>query len=362
VITVTATYKQADGSPAQGRVTLTPDIAAPFSADPSIITSSSISIVLDENGLFTASVYDSADPEWGTEDPVAYWVTETILGAYPRRRYRVLLTGGASVDLADIQPLDSDYETAVRPVPGPQGEQGPKGDAGPAGPKGETGPTGPQGDRGDDGTSVTIKGTVADAVALPPSANVGDGYITSDDGNLHVWDGASWIDVGPVRGPVGPTGPAGATGPTGAASTVPGPVGPTGPQGPAGPTGPSGPKGDIGNTGPAGPTGPTGPAGAPKDPATTVTDSYANADSSTAGVSDKYAREDHGHKVLTGNVVPSDLAASPASGTSDYLARADHVHALPDAAEVGAWKKWTGTQAEYDAIATKDPNTLYVVV
>jgi hypothetical protein len=26
-----------------------------------------------------------------------------------------------------------------------------------------------------------------------------------------------------------------------------------------------------------------------------------------------------------------------------------------------AWVRWTGTQAEYDAIATKDPNTLYVV-
>jgi hypothetical protein len=25
------------------------------------------------------------------------------------------------------------------------------------------------------------------------------------------------------------------------------------------------------------------------------------------------------------------------------------------------WKKWTGTQAAYDAIGTKDPNTLYCV-
>jgi hypothetical protein len=27
-----------------------------------------------------------------------------------------------------------------------------------------------------------------------------------------------------------------------------------------------------------------------------------------------------------------------------------------------AWIRWTGTQAEYDAIATKDPTTLYVIV
>lgn len=26
------------------------------------------------------------------------------------------------------------------------------------------------------------------------------------------------------------------------------------------------------------------------------------------------------------------------------------------------WKRWVGTQAEYDAIVSKDPTTLYVVV
>ena len=26
------------------------------------------------------------------------------------------------------------------------------------------------------------------------------------------------------------------------------------------------------------------------------------------------------------------------------------------------WRKWVGSQAEYDAIPTKDPGTLYVIV
>jgi hypothetical protein len=26
-----------------------------------------------------------------------------------------------------------------------------------------------------------------------------------------------------------------------------------------------------------------------------------------------------------------------------------------------SWARWTGTQAEYDALATKDPDTLYVI-
>jgi len=54
---------------------------------------------------------------------------------------------------------------------------------------------------------VTIVGSVANAAALPVSANVNDGYITQDDGHLHVWDGIQWNDVGIVRGPTGPEGP-----------------------------------------------------------------------------------------------------------------------------------------------------------
>jgi len=148
------------------------------------------------------------------------------------------------------------------------------------------GPTGPQ------GVSITLKGSVATyanlATISPPPA-VNDAWVVQDEGDLYVWTGTAWNNVGQIVGPIGPTGPQGpvgptgptgvqgVTGPTGAASTVAGPTGPTGAAGAgstvAGPTGPTGPTGAastvVGPTGPqgdastvAGPTGPTGPQGA----------------------------------------------------------------------------------------------------
>ncbi len=147
------------------------------------------------------------------------------------------------------------------------------------------GPTGPQGAQG---TSITLVGTVATEELLPESGNDNnDAYIVNDNGDLYVWDGTEWNNVGQIVGPQGATGPTGATGfegptgptgPTGAASTVTGPTGPsvTGPTGPTGatgadsqvtgPTGPEGPTGATGATGPTGAastvTGPTGATGA----------------------------------------------------------------------------------------------------
>ena len=53
------------------------------------------------------------------------------------------------------------------------------------------GPAGPKGDKGDPGTSVTIKGSVPTAADLPSSASEGDGWITANDGHLHVWTGGA---------------------------------------------------------------------------------------------------------------------------------------------------------------------------
>lgn len=159
--------------------------------------------------------------------------------------------------------------TGPQGATGPQGVQGPTGPTGPTGPvstvPGPTGPTGPTGPRGTDGTSVTIKGTVPNAGALPPTGNTpGDGYIAQDTGHLWVWSGTAWVDAGPIVGPTGPTGPNGIQGPTGPTGPL-GPTGPQGVQGATGPTGPTGPQGIQGPTGPAGGQGiqgPTGPAGA----------------------------------------------------------------------------------------------------
>jgi len=117
---------------------------------------------------------------------------------------------------------------------GPQGPTGPTstvpGPTGPTGAVGFTGPTGPTGAPGRDGSGVTIIDTLANTGLLPSSGNtIGDAYVI--DGDLYVWTGSAWQNVGAIRGPTGPTGP---TGQRGADSTIVGPSGPTGPTGATG--------------------------------------------------------------------------------------------------------------------------------
>jgi hypothetical protein len=139
---------------------------------------------------------------------------------------------------------------AVGPT-GPTGATGPAGDTGPTGATGGTGatgatgatgptgatgadstvpgPTGPTGATGPQGTSINFAGTVADITALNAITGqaVNDAYIVESDGNLWVWDGATWNDAGQIVGPQGPTGATGATGDAG-------PTGATGATGTAG--------------------------------------------------------------------------------------------------------------------------------
>lgn len=158
------------------------------------------------------------------------------------------------------------------------------------GPEGPVGPRGPQGVRGEDGTSIAVTGTVPTADDLPTEmgdGEAGQGWVSQDDGHLHVWDGSSWSDVGPVRGPEGERGPAGEDGEDGTSFLVQGHVptsqdlpvdaetgtayvladgtavqrfaggwgnpvpfrGPEGPVGPRGATGAQGVRGDDGDDG-----------------------------------------------------------------------------------------------------------------
>ena len=159
---------------------------------------------------------------------------------------------GATGAAGSVGPQGATGATGAAGAPGTPGANGatgatgPQGTAGAAGGVGATGATGPA---GNDGTSVTIMGSVANAAALPTGlgpSDAGDGYLTNDDGHLHVWSGSSWTDVGAIRGPVGLTG---ATGPAGSA----GPQGATGAGGPQGATGPAGSAGGVGATGATGP-------------------------------------------------------------------------------------------------------------
>ena len=139
--------------------------------------------------------------------------------------------------------------TGAQGATGPTGAQGEKGDAGDPGPIGDMGPTGPA------GTSVTILGTLDDPSELPTSGNTnGDGYLI--DGELWVWSGTNWVNVGNIAGPTGPSGPAGSMGIDG----VTGATGATGPQGATGPAGANGASGAAGANGATGATGPSGPS------------------------------------------------------------------------------------------------------
>ena len=153
--------------------------------------------------------------------------------------------------------------TGAQGIAGATGATGPQGATGTAGSQGATGATGAMGPAGADGTSVTIAGSVANAAALPTGlgpSDAGDGYLTNDDGHLHVWNGSSWTDVGEIRGPQGATGPTGMVGSQGATGAT-GAAGGVGPQGATGPAGTSGTAGATGATGAVGPAGATGPIG-----------------------------------------------------------------------------------------------------
>ena len=112
------------------------------------------------------------------------------------------------------------------PVQGPHGKEGPAGKDGHDGLRGPAGPQGPAGD-----AVEIISGSSPDA--LPDAPEPGQGVIDSDSGNIVVWDGNTWVDIGPVQGPQGiegPSGPAGADGKDG----KDGGQGPEGKEGPPG--------------------------------------------------------------------------------------------------------------------------------
>ena len=149
-----------------------------------------------------------------------------------------------------------------------------KGQKGDQGEKGDTGATGPA---GKDGTGVTIKDSFTDVDKLKEAhatGETGDAYLVA--GDLYVWSGEDWTNVGRIEGPTGPTGAKGDSGKDGT-------NGVKGDQGPAGPTGSSayqiwlnngntgneaaflaslkGVKGDKGDPGEKGDKGDQGPTG-----------------------------------------------------------------------------------------------------
>ena len=100
-------------------------------------------------------------------------------------------------------PAGADGLEGPEGLEGPQGIQGPQGLQGNVGPIGPIGATGPIGPVGPAGTSVQIVGSAADPSELDPAyaGDVGDGFLVA--GDLWVWDGVSWENVGNIQGPEG---------------------------------------------------------------------------------------------------------------------------------------------------------------
>ena len=187
-------------------------------------------------------------------------------GTDGKSAYQIWLDAGNTGD-------EAKFLSSLKGDKGEVGEAGPAGEAGKAftydmftpeqlqSLKGEQGPIGPAGPAGKDGTSVTIKGKVNDISelnALLATATTGDGYLLN--GDLYVFNGTSFTNVGQIQGPKGDKGEAGETGkpftydmftPTQLAG-LKGPQGDVGPQGIQGLQGEQGPKGEQGDIGPAG--------------------------------------------------------------------------------------------------------------
>ena len=148
---------------------------------------------------------------------------------------------------------------------GDTGQQGPQGIQGPEGPQGKQGIQGIQGPKGEDGKSINVKGSVNTVSDLNNLSNVsdGDGYVTADDGHLHVYSNSSWVDVGVVKGPKGDKGDKGDPGTNGTNGKdgAQGPKGEKGDKGDPGAKGADGRDGTNGKDGAQGPQGPQGPAG-----------------------------------------------------------------------------------------------------
>ncbi len=84
---------------------------------------------------------------------------------------------------------------------GAQGLQGPQGPEGPEGPQGVQGEQGEKGDKGDTGAGLNISGSLSNQSELPLIGDLGEGYLIN--GNLFVWTGTEFEDVGNIQGPQG---------------------------------------------------------------------------------------------------------------------------------------------------------------
>jgi hypothetical protein len=123
-------------------------------------------------------------------------------------------TGSAGLDGAAV---DRGYTGSV-------GYSGSQGSVGYSGSHGSVGYSGSKGETGSQGVSINFLGAVNTVGDLPASGNTqGDAHIVYANGDLYVWNGTSWTNVGEIMGYTGSKGDTGYTGSVGyvgSASTV----------------------------------------------------------------------------------------------------------------------------------------------
>lgn len=216
----------------------------------------------------------------------------------------------------------------------------------PRGQTGATGPIGPRGPQGEQGIQGE-RGVQGPTGATGPQGDTGPYFTPAVDANGNI----SWTNNGGLPNPQsqnikGPQGEQGIQG-------VQGPQGETGPQGPQGDTGP---QGATGATGPTGPQGPQGSAATIAVGTTTTLPAGSQATVTNVGTSSAAVFNfgipkgaDGGGSVDIDNLTITENA----SNEIQAVAVIDQ--------NTGIAKTWTGTHAEYDAIATKDPETEYII-
>lgn len=187
-----------------------------------------ITPTIGDNGNWFLGEVDTGKPSRGEQGPKGEQGDPGAQG--PQGQQGIQGVQGPKGDPGDVGPQGDPGPQGPQGDVGPQGPQGEKGEKGDVGPQGPRGEQGPQGPKGEDGTGVSIKGSLDSPEDLPPSGENGDAYLI--DGDLYVWTGAAWQNVGTIQGPQGPQGP-------------------------------KGDKGDKGETGDAGSQGPQGNPGTP---------------------------------------------------------------------------------------------------
>jgi hypothetical protein len=225
--------------------------------------------------------------------------------------------------------------------PGAAGPKGDTGDTGPAGPKGDTGETGPQGPAGQDGTGASYTLPVATATVLG-GVKVGTGLSVDGTGTLSATVATGFLPTtgGEMTGAI--TLPSGVNGLTikGTSYNLLG--------GSGGVAFRNGTSNIINFTG-------------------GEVVNYVPITTAGTGIGVRFGS---GGPTLSksGTMIaasaPITVAAAPANPTE--LANKAYVDskavANPVAGSRAGLTLWTGTQAEYDAIATKDNNTVYAVI